>query len=1084
MRQSKLILLICVVVAAVIVWQVCFREVWPFIGRVDGESVAAAQNGPAGKPDADQGPASAESDENGPVDRADDMTSKKPEKADLGDGDGYGDKSGEGKFDDSEMREVMQSLGLGDGLFNTGGYYWSGDPNELDESYVSSEPREPAEPMESVNLNNVEMRSIVRTIGDWTGKPIIPMGDEVMNQRITIYASRELPRSKALSLIYAALRAKGVVVEQLDDKIFLKPLAQARFGAVPTLGPGDPLARVADKSQIVEKFFVLQSYSPTALANIISPLTAEYGHVTALEDTSHIVVIDTVESLMRIERIIAQLDVPESDQEEERIFDILYGDPAEIVQVLELIIGATRSSDRRYDPRSRDYRPPSKPPTPPSKSGKPTSKTSGTASSVVVGQANIEIRLIPVPKQNWIIARASISDMEEIAYWIERLDRYETVEAEQTMVKVEYLEVQSVLDIIEAALEDMPGSDFETNVVVEGIPESRQIVIFGSEENRKMIEKMIAQIDLPIDDIYVERTFDLDHADPDQIKEHIETLYAEDQMMSMASMKYSYSYSRRAPSPSDDLVKVISYPMLNQVTVIASEENMIKIANQIIAWDVPLDVDRDQYRIIVLRNSDPVLMAGLLSKLFSEDSNSSSSSFMRFIFGRGSDSDTKNKIVGPLYGLLTFEPIPDTKKLIVISKVPEAYDVIERLVMDLDSQEMAEVPKVITLKYADAEDLCDQLNAILNEPGTSATIQRSTRGLSAYEVDEQGNATSSGSEESSAGEIRPWWDQQRTTGDEMPTSNLIGKIRFIPVHRSKAILVLAPPEYFNSIQQMIEELDQPGKQVMIKVVIIEIDHSNMTSLGVQLASNPGAFGTLEENELTALSILTDAQNFGALQTTTTANINVLVDLLMKKANAKILNQPTLWTKDNEEAIFVKGQNVAFKTAEQSEVVGGGSSALTSTFEYRDVGVTLRVRPNITPERAVDMSINLIISQVSTDDVNGELATNKLDMTTHVIVNDGETILLGGILFQTDSIINRKIPILGDIPLIGELFKHQETVQRNNELLAFITPYVIDGAMTTSETRRQIEIPIEKMEGIVEDLKSAVPSETGSYGPDM
>ncbi|MCK4960073.1 MAG: hypothetical protein KAT00_11750, partial [Planctomycetes bacterium] len=1004
MKHSKLILLICVVVAAVILWQVCFRDVWPFVGLAGDKSVAAAQADPADKPDADQKPAIAVASESGPADSGYDMTSKKPDKSYAD----YGDKSGEDKFDDSEMRDAMQSLGLGDGLFDSGGYYWSGDPNELDESYISSGPREPSEPMESVNLNNVEMRSIVRTIGDWTGKPIIPMGDEVMDQRITIYASKELPRSKALSLIYAALRAKGVVVEQLDDKIFLKPLAQARLGAVPTLGPADPLARIADKSQIVEKFFVLQSYSPTDLAGIISPLTAEYGHVTALEDTSHIVVIDTVESLMRIERIIAQLDVPESDQEEERIFDIMYGDPAEIVQVLELIIGATRSSDRRYDPRSRDYRPSgsssSGKPSPPSKSSKPTSKSSGTATSVVVGQANIEIRLIPVPKQNWIIARASIEDMEEIAYWIDRLDRYETVEAEQTMVKVNHLDVQSVLDIIEAALEDMPGYDFETNVVVEGLSESKQIVIFGSEENRKMIEKMIAQIDLPIDDIYVERTFDLDHADPDQIKEHIETLYAEDAMTSMANMRYSYSYTKRAPAPSEDLVKVISYPMLNQVTVIASEENMIKIANQIIAWDVPLDVDRDQYRIIVLRNSDPVLMAELLSKLFSEDSESSSGSFMRYIFGRGSDSDTKNKIVGPLYGLLTFEPIPDTKKLIVISKVPEAYDVIERLVLDLDGQEMAEVPKVITLKYADAEDLCDQLNAILNEPGTQATIQRSTRGLSAYEVDAQGNATSSSDEESSAGEIRPWWDQQRTTGDEMPTSNLIGKIRFIPVHRSKAILVLAPPEYLEAIGQMIDELDQPGKQVMIKVVIVEIDHSNMTSLGVQLASNSSAFGMLEENELTALNILTNTQDFGGmLQLTTAANINVLVDLLMKKANAKILNQPTLWTKDNEEATFVKGQNVAFKTAEQTELKSGSSSALTSTFEYRDVGVTLRVRPNITPERAVDMSINLIISQVSTDDVNGEIATNKLDTTTHVIVNDGETILLGGILFQTDSI---------------------------------------------------------------------------------
>jgi type II secretory pathway component GspD/PulD (secretin) len=98
----------------------------------------------------------------------------------------------------------------------------------------------------------------------------------------------------------------------------------------------------------------------------------------------------------------------------------------------------------------------------------------------------------------------------------------------------------------------------------------------------------------------------------------------------------------------------------------------------------------------------------------------------------GTTQDSRQKIVGSLYGMLTFEPVPDTKKLIIISQIPEAYDVVERLIQKLDARDEADVPKVITLKYADPEALCDQLNAILNEPGTTATIQRSVRGLSAY----------------------------------------------------------------------------------------------------------------------------------------------------------------------------------------------------------------------------------------------------------------------------------------------------------------------------------------------------------------
>jgi len=214
----------------------------------------------------------------------------------------------------------------------------------------SSDPNQRAEDddlLEAVNLNDVEMKKIIQTLGDWTGKPIIPTSDEVMKQKITIYSSEEIPRNKALSLIYAALRARGVIAEITDDRIFLKPIAQAKLGSVPTLGVDEPLARIENKSQVVEKFFKLKNYSPTRLAEIITPLTAEYGHVTAIESTGNVAVIDTVSSLMRIEQIINQLDVPESEQTIEQVFKLRNADPGEVVQVLQLILTGGQDSSRR-----------------------------------------------------------------------------------------------------------------------------------------------------------------------------------------------------------------------------------------------------------------------------------------------------------------------------------------------------------------------------------------------------------------------------------------------------------------------------------------------------------------------------------------------------------------------------------------------------------------------------------------------------------------------------------------------------------------------------------------------------------------
>ena len=207
---------------------------------------------------------------------------------------------------------------------------------------------------------------------------------------------------------------------------------------------------------------------------------------------------------------------------------------------------------------------------------------------------------------------------------------------------------------------------------------------------------------------------------------------------------------------------------------------MEKIRKQIEEWDVPLNVDAVKPRIIELRNSDPIQMAELLSKLFSEDTDTSRS-FFRMIF-YGDMGDQRQKIVGPLYGQLTFEAVQGTKKIIVISKIPQAYDVIEQLVLDLDRQEMAESPRVVQIKYADTEDLAERLNAMFNAPGTNARIRRIVQGIGQYSMDEtegnqgQNNArtTSNNTNKGSAAEYTPWWSSGAGRNpNEEPISNVI-----------------------------------------------------------------------------------------------------------------------------------------------------------------------------------------------------------------------------------------------------------------------------------------------------------------------
>ncbi|MCF7955623.1 MAG: hypothetical protein K9M75_07470 [Phycisphaerae bacterium] len=921
---------------------------------------------------------------------------------------------------------------------------------------------DPNDPFVAINLNNIEMKNILTKLAAWTGKVIIPT-DEAMRVKITIYADKEVPRSEALTLIFDALRNKSIIAEISDNKIYLKPISEAKLGYVPVLTADEPIARIKDKSQLVEKYFRLKHTSPSKLVSVITPLTASYGHVTAYESSSTLAVIDTVENLFRIEQTIAQFDIPESDQVVEKIFEIKNGDALEIVQVFELVFQESKGGSSRSSSRSSSH-PPSQP-SPASKGG-----ASAPATSVIVQAGEIPIVLLPIPKHNWIIARASADDMEKIEVWIDKLDVADSSPQEQTIIPILHVDPAEVERLVEKALDSMPGSELKTSVVVKAMQDAKQIVVFGSEENRKFVERLIMDIDLPVEDIYEHKDFKLKHADPDEVKTNLEGLYE-----SEAGNVSSYSYNRGSSSSRykkvdpKDVVKVMSFPALKQLSVVATPEKLAIIEAQIKEWDVPMDVKENQYLLITLNNSDPVQMVELLSTLFSEEDSSSSSSFMRMIFGRGDEADSKKKIVGSLYGLLTFQAVPGTKKILVISKVPEAYPVIESLVKDLDSQEKGEVPRVITLNYADPEELCDQLNAILTERGMRATLKRREQGLSATDfnsTDNSSSGTSSNNTENQndPGEITPWWTSGREDDTEMPLSNLIGKIRFIPVHRSKAILALAPPEYYEDIEKMVMELDQPEMQVMIEAVIVEVDHSSMTSLGVQLSSNPNLLKPIGLNSFDGLSADFDFSKAVSKGLTLTAgtNIDALIDLLAKTVNAKILNQPNLWTKDNEEAIFFKGKKISLLSSNQQSPTG----SIQNNYSPEPVGVTLKVRPNITPAKDVDITIELEISDLAADLVNSQPVINRMVTSTNLIIANGETIMLGGILFQNESEIKSKVPLLGDIPILGALFSHEDTSLRNSELLIFLTPHVVTDKKTEAEKKFIIEpdSKIQSLEG--------------------
>ncbi len=689
-----------------------------------------------------------------------------------------------------------------------------------------------------------------------------------------------------------------------------------------------------------------------------------------------------------------------------------------------------------------------------------TASTGGMTS--IVGTEQSSITLVPYPDKNWIIVRAPAEVMEEIARLIKELDITPDEGAttgEYDTISVMYVDVDEVASSLETIMSDL-SPDFRRNVSIQPLAQSRQLLVFGKKEYREMVKKLIVEIDLPSNQLK-RQTFLLKYADPEDIKDKIDELFNLTGSTSTSTTATRTSYgSTSSGMLSADTVITTTYPSLRQIVVLASEENMKEIAKQIENWDSPIVWEELKPRIISVKNIDTVQLVDLLNQLFSSSSTTSSSSTNSNTQRLLSSSSTTTaaalgeKIIGPLYGKLTFVDIPDTKKIIVASNVAEAYEVIQKFIQQIDEAEPAVIPKIVQLKYADCEDLSRRLNTVFAEQGVSTSIDMSPTGLSSTSYMDTTSGSSSTSSTTST-YTPPWSSSGGTADDTMPVSNIFGKVRFMPEPNTKSILLLAPEQFMDDLEGLIAKLDVSGKQVMVETIIVEVEHNAMTSLGLEFSSSGSALSSVGRYGLNLEGIFGEQSSGGDYDHTVIENddfvvsgigLSVFIDFLAKEANAHILNQQTLWTKDNQEANFFKGTQIPFVTGTTETTSSTGAVVSSDTYDFQLVGMEVRVRPSITPENNVNMVINVNYSQQTGDKGLGNMdILSQMNTTTNMIIQDGDTLILGGILFQKDSTVTYKIPGLGDIPILGKLFSHDNVNKENTELIVFLKPHVIDQA---------------------------------------
>jgi general secretion pathway protein D len=351
-----------------------------------------------------------------------------------------------------------------------------------------------------------------------------------------------------------------------------------------------------------------------------------------------------------------------------------------------------------------------------------------------------------------------------------------------------------------------------------------------------------------------------------------------------------------------------------------------------------------------------------------------------------------------------------------------------------------------------------------------------------------------------------------------PSTILEGAVTITADKMTNSLIVVASPGDFETMKDVIEKLDIRRRQVYVEAAIIEMGLSKSRELGFEFqvpvqsknlgpnastsavgGTNFGNIGNAIANGPAGLAGL-NGLTIGAIKGTFTYNgntylsVGALLHALQSDTGVNILSTPNILTSDNQKAEIMVGENIPFITG-QSQTPSTGGSAILTTVDRKDVGISLKITPQITSDDNVRLDVYQEISNViQTAGLNANQvgpSISKRAATTTVVVKDRETMVIGGLIRDNVQSIENKVPFLGDIPILGWLFKYKTTSVDKVNLLIFITPYIIKNEDDAAEiTRRKGDalekfrdennIPKKDMGNLIESRKPApVTKETGT-----
>lgn len=897
------------------------------------------------------------------------------------------------------------------------------------------------------NFTSQELKGLFEWLSRETDLTIIASEEDIQNKKFSLINLKNVTIDEVIEKIKTVLTQYELTLIQTDNTILVTTFARAMVtkGTVKNITPDPELVDMTDEIQT----YIIQLDTVDAAQQVerLKPLLNKQANIFADTATNTLVITDVASNIRRIVSILQVADEGERFPLKILIVPLAYAEAASLAQTLTNIFQQAEGNSDRQEKSSATGMSAEQ-----AKTAAAQMKTTGTGYEILDGT----IKIVAETSSNSLVLKASEANLVFLQELIKELDVAPSL---QTQIRTFRLKYAAAEDVATTLQEVLTGERSENRGRMDawdraklrnwqreqGIDQSQGIVgnvnvshndrlniivVSSDPRNFSIIEKIINELDQEQTQEEI-RLYFLKFANAEILVPSLQDLFeggstGRDRDRPWWDRRYRGSTEEGGGFGVQGEVHLVADLRLNAILISTSAQNFETIDGLIKKLDVSMPDQEWGTRMYKLKYADAENVAAIINNVY-QGSAGNTGNFFFFLAER-----QRNQTQGSLAGNVTAEPYPTLNAIIVSTATQRNFDLITKFINSMDTptpEGQKEVTETIRLEYGNADHLAEVLGQVWE------------------------------GEDSDGFNFRAFFASGGRQ-EQQDINSLRGKVTVFADADTNSLIITTLQRYLPDVKMLIKKLDFVRGQVWIDIQILEVTLDETTKLGIELAAQENRIFGVSSRPGNPLVGEFDSQ-FGLEQELSGFNLGLatkeymaFLHTLIRENKVRTLSTPSLLTRDSWNATWSSGRRIPYlQSVDTNSILGDTVTQPLFNYDFIDppVGINISLTPYIAKSQAGQdgkRTIGLDIENISASnfieftDFNAPI-TDDNSISVYIDVEDGQQIVVGGIIRKKQKQVENKLPILGDIPLLGRLFKSTETAIEDAEIVIIITPHIVD-----------------------------------------